>query len=125
MTIRGARYPSLFQINTRVWLTELARRLGRAVTLDDIPEQELDRLASRGFDWIWLLSVWQTGAAGRRVSRTNQEWQAEFRDTLPICAKKTSRDRGSRLPATRSTRCSAATRRWPACAPGCCSAVSV
>ena len=83
MTVRGARYPSLFQINTRVWLTELARRLGRAVTLDDIPEQELDRLASRGFDWIWLLSVWQTGAAGRRVSRTNQEWHAEFRETLP------------------------------------------
>ncbi len=83
MTVRGARYPSLFQINTRVWLTELARRLGRAVTLDDIPEQELDRLDSRGFDWIWLLSVWQTGAAGRRVSRTNQDWQAEFRHTLP------------------------------------------
>jgi len=83
MTVRGARYPSLFQINTRVWLTELARRLGRAVTLDDIPEQELDRLESRGFDWIWLLSVWQTRAAGRRVSRTNQDWQAEFRHTLP------------------------------------------
>jgi hypothetical protein len=24
-----ARYPSLFQINTRVWLTELRRTLGR------------------------------------------------------------------------------------------------
>ena len=27
-TIAKARYPSLFQINTRVWLTDLARRLG-------------------------------------------------------------------------------------------------
>ena len=24
------RYPSLYQINTRVWLTELSRKLGRS-----------------------------------------------------------------------------------------------
>jgi hypothetical protein len=33
----GARYPSLFQVNTRVWLTALSRDLGRRATLDDIP----------------------------------------------------------------------------------------
>ena len=43
-------------------LTELSRRLGRRVTLDDIPDAELDRLAQMGFDWLWLLSVWQTGS---------------------------------------------------------------
>ena len=31
---------------------------GRAATLDDIPDAELDRLAGMGSDWIWLLSVW-------------------------------------------------------------------
>ena len=36
-----------------------------------------------GFDWVWLLSVWQTGAAGQRVSRTNPEWRKEFQETLP------------------------------------------
>jgi glycosidase len=76
------RYPSLFQINTRVWLTELSRGLSRAATLDDIPDAELDRLAQMGFDWIWMLSVWQTGAAGRAVSRSNPEWRKEFRETL-------------------------------------------
>jgi hypothetical protein len=83
MPIAGARYPSLFQINTRVWLTDLARRVGRPVTLDDIPDEDLDVLAGRGFDWIWLLSVWQTGPAGQRVSRTNREWVTEFHETLP------------------------------------------
>ena len=77
------RYPALFQINTRVWLTELGRRLGRPATLDDIPDADLDRLASRRFDWIWFLSVWQTGPAGQRVSRRQPEWLAEFGDTLP------------------------------------------
>ncbi len=74
--------PSLYQINTRVWLTALSRQLGRPTTLDDIPDAELDRLAEQGFDWIWMLSVWQTGAAGRLVSRTSAAWRKEFSDTL-------------------------------------------
>jgi glycosidase len=76
-------YPSLYQINTRVWLTELSRRVGRTATLDDVPDADLDRLAEQGFDWIWLLSVWQTGMAARQVSLTNAEWRHEFHDTLP------------------------------------------
>lgn len=76
-------YPSLYQINTRVWLTELSAGLGRRATLDDIPDAELDRLAKLGFDWVWFLSVWQTGAAGQRISRTNLEWRREFQETLP------------------------------------------
>ncbi len=76
-------YPSLYQINTRVWLTELSRTLGRPATLDDIPDPELDRLAQMGFDWIWFLSVWQTGQAAQRVSRSNPEWRKEFIETLP------------------------------------------
>src|SRR5688572_21128511 len=77
------RYPSLFQINTRVWLTEISAGVGRQTTLDDIPDEELDRLARLGFDWIWMLSVWETGPAGRHVSQTNPEWRKEFSETLP------------------------------------------
>src|SRR6476659_1955265 len=76
------RHPSLYQINTRVWLTALGRSLGRPATLDYIPDAELDGLAGMGFDWIWFLSVWQTGPAGQRVSRANPEWRHEFQDTL-------------------------------------------
>ncbi len=77
------RYPSLYQINTRVWVTELSRKLGRPATLDDIPDAELDRLAQMGFDWVWFLSVWQTGLAAQKVSRTNADWRKEFHETLP------------------------------------------
>lgn len=77
------RYPSLFQINTRDWLTQLSRRLNRPVTLDDVSDSEIDRLAEVGFDWIWLLSVWQTGQASRQISLTNPEWRHEFQETLP------------------------------------------
>ena len=77
------RYPALYQLNTRVWQTERSRALGRSATLDDLPDEELDRLAGLGFDWLWLLSVWQTGAAGQRVSRSNPDWRLEFEETLP------------------------------------------
>ena len=76
-------YPSLYQINTRVWLTELSASLGRPATLDDIPDAALDRLAETGFDWIWLLSVWQTGPTAQKISRSIPELRAEFGRTLP------------------------------------------
>lgn len=80
---KRCQYPSLYQINTRVWLRDLSQSLGRAATLDDIPEQQLERLAQKGFDWIWFLGMWQTGPAGRRISRQQIDWQVEFRKVLP------------------------------------------
>jgi hypothetical protein len=77
------RYPSLYQINTRVRLSELAVELGRAATLDDIKDQELDWLKQTGFDLVWFLGVWQTGPAGRKVSLSNPEWLEEYHRILP------------------------------------------
>jgi glycosidase len=75
-------YPSLYQVNTRVWLTALSETLGQPAQLDDIPDADLDRLAELGFEWVWFLSVWHTGLAGQRVSRSNAAWRVEFQDTL-------------------------------------------
>ncbi len=77
------RYPSLFQINTRVWLRRLSQEAGKRLTLAEIDDATIDGFVQRGFDWIWLLSVWQTGVAGRAVSRSNSEWRAEFNAVLP------------------------------------------
>jgi hypothetical protein len=76
-------YPLLYQINTRVWITELSRQLGRPATLDDVPNTELDRLAELAFHWVWLLSAWQTGEASRAVSRSRPDWGREFEEILP------------------------------------------
>ena len=77
------RYPSLFQINTRVRLSELGTTLGRQATLDDVPDADLDQIARDGFDLVWFLGVWQTGQAARRVSASNPEWLAEYHRVLP------------------------------------------
>src|SRR5262249_13818898 len=77
------RYPSLLQINTRVWLQGLSREAGKRVTLAEISDETIGGWAAAGFDWIWLLSAWQTGAAGRRISRDNPQWRDEFKTVLP------------------------------------------
>jgi glycosidase len=77
------RFPALYQINTRVWLNDLAQRLGRPVTLDDVADASLDQVASDGFDWVWLLGIWQTGEAGRQVSLSQADWHREYGELLP------------------------------------------
>jgi glycosidase len=81
--LTAARCPSLFQINTRVWLQRLSSEAGRRITLADVDDATIDSFAVQGFDWIWLLSVWRTGAAGRAVSRSNPRWRTEFEVVLP------------------------------------------
>jgi glycosidase len=76
-------YPSLYQINTRVWLREFSELLGRPATLADIPNEFLDQVALLGFDYVWFLGLWQTGQAGRQVSLSHPEWLQEFQATLP------------------------------------------
>src|SRR5262245_178139 len=71
-------HPSLFQINTRIWLRELGEKLGRPATLAAVPDADLDKAAAHAFDWFWPLGVWQTGPAGRQVSRTTPEWRREY-----------------------------------------------
>jgi len=78
-----SQHPALLEINTRVWLAERGAALGRHASLDDVTDHALDRIAAEGFDWVWLLGVWQTGEAGRRISLQTPEWQPEFHELLP------------------------------------------
>ncbi len=73
----------LYQVNTRVWLRGLSAALRRRATLDDLPEAELDRLAGLGFDALWCLGVWETGAAGQEIARTLPELRREYAAVLP------------------------------------------
>ncbi len=116
------RYASLYQINTRIWLTELSRKLRRAATLDDIPDAELDRLAAMGFDWIWFLSVWQTGPAAQAVSRSNAGWRKEFQETLADLKEADIAGSGFAIQNYTVHRDLGGARRWRVCASGCSNA---
>ena len=56
--------------STYVWLDQLARSYERRVaTLDDVPDEELDRLAALGVTGLWLIGLWQRSAASAAIKR--------------------------------------------------------
>jgi hypothetical protein len=61
-------HPHLYEINTWSWLEKLGARLGRAITLADVPDSEWDALARLGFDAIWLMGVWKRSPEARRIA---------------------------------------------------------
>jgi glycosidase len=54
--------------STYVWLHQLSRRYGREIrTLDAIPDEELERIAARGFTGLWLIGLWKRSKASKRI----------------------------------------------------------
>jgi len=53
-----------------VWLDQLSRHYGRPLTrLDQIPEEELDRLAGWGFTALWLIGIWERSPASQLIKQ--------------------------------------------------------
>jgi glycosidase len=53
-----------------VWLDQLSRAQGRPIhRLDQIPDEELDRLADRGFNALWMIGVWERSRASQRIKQ--------------------------------------------------------
>jgi hypothetical protein len=77
------KQPLIYEVNARTWTSELSSRHGGRVTLANIPEQELDRLASLGLDFIWLMGVWSSGPEGIAIARRYPALQEEYRRALP------------------------------------------
>ena len=56
--------------NTYVWLGQLSKKYQRDITtLDQIPDEELDLLASRGFTGLWLIGLWERSRASQRIKQ--------------------------------------------------------
>ncbi|HKT70048.1 MAG TPA: alpha-amylase family glycosyl hydrolase, partial [Terriglobales bacterium] len=53
-----------------VWLDQLSKFYGRDIhRLDQIPDEELDLLARRGFNSLWLIGVWERSKASQRIKQ--------------------------------------------------------
>jgi hypothetical protein len=77
------RYPTLYEINTWVWLSELGVKTGRPVDLGSVPQAEWDAIARYGFDAVWFMGVWERSPAGIAIANQNMNLVADFRRALP------------------------------------------
>ncbi len=76
------RYPTVYEINIWVWLSELSKRAGKAVDLRSVPSAEWDAIAALGFDTVWLMGVWERSPAGIAIANKNPSLLEEFRRAL-------------------------------------------
>jgi hypothetical protein len=54
--------------NIFVWLDQLSKKYNRAITrLDQIPDEELDLLATWNFTSIWLIGIWERSSASKKI----------------------------------------------------------
>jgi Alpha amylase, catalytic domain len=81
--VRLAPRPTVYEINTAVWLEHLGRGKGRSLTLDEVPAAQWDNLASLPVDAVWLMGVWQRSPEGLRIALSNPELEAGNRAALP------------------------------------------
>ena len=81
MRIRETAHPLLYEINTRIWVKEVAPHK-KVPTLADVPDGALDEIAGLGFDLVWLMGVWQTGAMGREHALQEPNLQ-RYKNILP------------------------------------------
>src|SRR4051794_38751484 len=66
--------PTIYEINTAVWLA------GR--TLDDVLDAEWDALAELPVDAVWLMGVWERSPAGLEIALDDPGLMAAFRSAL-------------------------------------------
>jgi glycosidase len=53
-----------------VWLDQLSRLYQRSITrLDEIPDEELELLAQRGFTSLWLIGLWERSTASAIIKQ--------------------------------------------------------
>jgi glycosidase len=56
--------------NIYVWLDQISKQYGHPLTrLDQVPDEELDALARRGFTGLWMIGLWERSKASQRIKQ--------------------------------------------------------
>ncbi len=64
--------------STYVWLDQLSKLYRRPVNrLQDIPDEELDTIADRGFTALWLIGLWQRSYASQKIKQLHGNPEAK------------------------------------------------
>ncbi len=64
--------------STLVWLDQLSKQYRQSITrLDQIPDEELDKLARWGFTGLWLIGIWERSPASKQIKQMCGNPEAE------------------------------------------------
>jgi hypothetical protein len=82
-SVRLPRRPTIYEINTAVWLHRLGRERGRPLGLAEVPAAVWDSLAGLAVDAVWLMGVWERSPAGLQIALADDDVMAGNRAALP------------------------------------------
>jgi glycosidase len=71
--------PTIYEINTPIFLREVGERAGHTVTLADVPDSEWDEVARPGVNTVWFMGVWKRSTIARAMAK-DEPW---LKDSLP------------------------------------------
>lgn len=64
--------------NVYVWMDQLSKQYQRHIAhLNEIPDEELDKLAEYGFTALWLIGLWERSKASKEIKRMCGNPEAE------------------------------------------------
>jgi len=76
-------YPSVYEVSTWVWLSDLSRKYGTVINFASVPSPEWDAVAAFSFDSVWFMGVWERSPAGISIANQNKGLLDDFRRALP------------------------------------------
>jgi glycosidase len=81
------KHPHLFEVNAISFLHHLSEKYNKLLRLVTVPELEWKTLASKGFDLLWLMGVWQKSPHATEKA-FNGSWVADaYNHALPNWTK--------------------------------------
>ena len=75
--------PTLLQLSARPWLYQLTEEKGKTIkSFKQIPDEVFDEIKARGFDFLWVMGVWDVGTYGYKHDRSTQSLVDNFKKLL-------------------------------------------
>ncbi|MBC7564957.1 alpha-amylase, partial [Candidatus Saccharibacteria bacterium] len=72
--------PTIYEINTPIFLREVGIRVGHEVTLADVPDEEWDMIARPGIDTVWFMGIWKRSLIAKDMAKGEQWLKNAFPD---------------------------------------------
>lgn len=73
MSVMKPNPPTIYEINTPIFLREVGLRVGHPVTLADVPDLEWDMIARPGIDTVWFMGIWKRSQIAKDMAK-NEQW---------------------------------------------------
>lgn len=76
-------HPHLLELNAFFFISRMSEKYGRKLTLATIPSEEWRAFADQGFDYLWLMGVWERSPGSREHAQKEPHLTRAYDLILP------------------------------------------